>query len=464
MTAILVRQLPIDPMEGTWDFFFAGDPTTGDGYDASVGSLAVRVDQAGLGRQYKKTSAPATGWTEITGGSSSVSVASTTVQGIVEVDDNGAGSPVALTTTGHLLAADPHPQYALDTEKGAASGLATLDGASKLTASQLPLGSSATTAAAGNDARLSDARTPVAHAASHASGGTDPITIAESQVTSLTTDLAARVLTSDARLSDARTPTAHASTHAAAGTDPLTLSESQVTNLVTDLSGKVPTARTVSTTAPLTGGGDLSANRTLAISDFVASGASHARGAVPDPGAVAGTAKFLREDATWAAPAGASAAPYQLIHPATITTSGAVASTERLILQSSQTIQPGTSVTINHGGVVTILPTPLANPTPSLASASTSNANPTFSKFTQNLGTTRSGTFTIAAAGLRIDAPVQAFQTSGAILSKGNARDEAEMDRIQIAGYVVDNATIQFHWWSPNVVVGTYEFAYLVSA
>lgn len=37
---------------------------------------------------------------------------------------------------------------------------------------------------------------------------------------------------------------------------------------------------------------------------FVASGASHAAGIVPDPGSTAGTAKFLREDATWATPAG----------------------------------------------------------------------------------------------------------------------------------------------------------------
>ena len=36
--------------------------------------------------------------------------------------------------------------------------------------------------------------------------------------------------------------------------------------------------------------------------DFVASGASHAKGAVPDPGASAGTTKFLREDGTWVVP------------------------------------------------------------------------------------------------------------------------------------------------------------------
>jgi hypothetical protein len=37
---------------------------------------------------------------------------------------------------------------------------------------------------------------------------------------------------------------------------------------------------------------------------FVASGASHAPGAVPDPPSSSGTTKFLREDATWAVPAG----------------------------------------------------------------------------------------------------------------------------------------------------------------
>lgn len=37
---------------------------------------------------------------------------------------------------------------------------------------------------------------------------------------------------------------------------------------------------------------------------FVASGSSHAAGAVPDPGSTSGSTKFLREDATWAVPSG----------------------------------------------------------------------------------------------------------------------------------------------------------------
>lgn len=67
-------------------------------------------------------------------------------------------------------------------------------------------------------------------------------------------------------------------------------------------------SRTISTTAPLTGGGDLSSNRTLAISNFTGdSGSGGAAGAVPAPGAGAAAAgKFLRADGTWAVPSSGS--------------------------------------------------------------------------------------------------------------------------------------------------------------
>jgi hypothetical protein len=45
----------------------------------------------------------------------------------------------------------------------------------------------------------------------------------------------------------------------------LTIAESQVTNLVTDLAGKVPTTRNVATTSPLSGGGALSGDLTLSL-------------------------------------------------------------------------------------------------------------------------------------------------------------------------------------------------------
>jgi hypothetical protein len=83
-----------------------------------------------------------------------------------------------------------------------------------------------------------------------------------------------------------------------------TLAESDITNLTTDLAAKVPTTRTISTTAPLTGGGDLSANRTLAISDFTGdSGSGGAKGSVPAPAAGDSAAgKYLKADGSWATP------------------------------------------------------------------------------------------------------------------------------------------------------------------
>lgn len=89
-----------------------------------------------------------------------------------------------------------------------------------------------------------------------------------------------------------------------------------------------------------------------------------------------------------------------------------------------------------------------------------------WTEFTKDLGAARrSGTFDITGlAGLTAGKPVQLFQSAAAIASKGNARDEPEMDLIKITGYVVDANTIRAYWESPSVVVGTYAFAYLVSA
>ena len=57
--------------------------------------------------------------------------------------------------------------------------------------------------------------------------------------------------------------------------------------------GSVPAIRSINTTVPLSGGGDLSADRTLAVADFTTS----TRGTVPASGG--GTAFFLRADGDW---------------------------------------------------------------------------------------------------------------------------------------------------------------------
>lgn len=63
----------------------------------------------------------------------------------------------------------------------------------------------------------------------------------------------------------------------------------------------VASSRAINTTAPLTGGGDLSADRTLAISNFTGdSGSGGAAGAVPAPSAGdAAAKKYLKADGTW---------------------------------------------------------------------------------------------------------------------------------------------------------------------
>jgi hypothetical protein len=162
-------------------------------------------------------------------------------------------------------------------------------------------GTATGTACQGDDARLSNARTPTAHAATHSQFSTDPITINEAQVTGLVSNLAGKVPTTrtltastgltgggdlsadrsfavaygttggtacqgdDVRLSNARTPLTHAITHGAAGTDPITITQAQVTDLTTDLAAKVPNIRTVTAGTGLTGGGALSSNITLTV-------------------------------------------------------------------------------------------------------------------------------------------------------------------------------------------------------
>jgi hypothetical protein len=78
---------------------------------------------------------------------------------------------------------------------------------------KLVYGTIAGTACQGNDARLSDARTPTAHATSHAPGGGDALATGATGATFC--------IGNDSRLSDARTPTSHASSHLALGSDPL---------------------------------------------------------------------------------------------------------------------------------------------------------------------------------------------------------------------------------------------------
>ena len=142
-------------------------------------------------------------------------------------------------------------------------------------------GNTAGTACQGNDVRLADARTPKPHKATHQTGGSDAITPADIGAAAKTIQIkpgtgltgggtleADRTLTvsygtaagtacqgNDARLSNARTPTAHKTTHATGGTDALTPADI----------GAVPTTVQVIAGTGLSGGGSLTANRTLTV-------------------------------------------------------------------------------------------------------------------------------------------------------------------------------------------------------
>lgn len=82
------------------------------------------------------------------------------------------------------------------------------------------------------------------------------------------------------------------------GSGALTIANNAVTNAkAADMAANTIKGRSTAGTGDpedLTG-----AQATALLSAFVASGASHAKGLVPDPPATSGTAKFLREDATW---------------------------------------------------------------------------------------------------------------------------------------------------------------------
>jgi hypothetical protein len=152
---------------------------------------------------------------------------------MLEIVDDPGGTPISkkVTVANLLAVAHTHAQSDVTdlttdlaakqatSAKNAASGYAGLDGSSKLTGSQQTYGTGANTACVGNDSRLSDSRTPTAHATSHQNGGGDEVSVAGLS----------------GLLADGQTPLAHATSHKSGGSDAVKLDELAAPTDVTTL-------------------------------------------------------------------------------------------------------------------------------------------------------------------------------------------------------------------------------------
>ena len=254
----------------------AGVPTGG-----TTGQILSKIDGTNYNTQWIAT--PATGVTSITAGSG-LTGGTITSSGTIAVDT----STIVATA-----------------QKGAANGVATLDGSGLIPQNQLPAvaitdtfvvasqaAMLALTAQTGDVAVRTDVSKSFILTASPATtlanwqellspaqgvtsitatapltGGTitssgsigldqTALAITPSQVTGTA------VITTDSRLSNARTPTAHASTHASAGSDPVSISSSQVSDIATLY---VPQTGSTTVTGTTTLTPSAAANRALIV-------------------------------------------------------------------------------------------------------------------------------------------------------------------------------------------------------
>src|SRR4029077_1937620 len=110
-----------------------------------------------------------TQWVSARGGTAATPPATTTTQGTIQL-------------AGDLTGTATSPQIAAGVVVDADIAAANKDGVAG-TPSMRTLGTGATQAAAGNDARFTDARVPTAHRTTHEPGGSDALTVDAAQAT-----------------------------------------------------------------------------------------------------------------------------------------------------------------------------------------------------------------------------------------------------------------------------------------
>ena len=140
---------------------------------------------------------------------------------VCEGDDSRLSD--ARTPTAHAASHQNGGSDEVATATPAANAIPKAGAGGDLDGGWMPYGTGASTVCEGNDSRLSDARTPTAHATSHEPGGGDAMAVdavaGTGSLRTLGTGAQQACAGNDSRLSDARTPTSHASSHQNGGSD-----------------------------------------------------------------------------------------------------------------------------------------------------------------------------------------------------------------------------------------------------
>lgn len=261
-----------------------------------------------------------------------------TVHGIRGINDSvaafaGLGTmstqdATAVAITGGTITGIAPDAHAASHQDGGSDELSVLGLSGLLADAQTPLGhvhapaDVTGTAVITTDPRLSDARTPLAHAVSHQNAGGDEISVAglsgvlaDPQPPIIGVGAAQAVAGNDARLTDARTPTAHATSHKSGGSDAIKLDELAAPTDVTTL------------------------NATTLVHGLM----------MKYPG---GSTAYLREDGTFAVPAGAAefATGVRIIFQQTAAPSGWTKQTGTAYNDAAIRLTTGT---VSTGGTVT---------------------------------------------------------------------------------------------------------------